>query len=272
MLTLRVALIDKTGKIDFTELSAVAAAINVQATRDLAPLWGVSAMVQALPSPKHIPVGICPVFIVDNLPPTEGGVHLTKKNHQPYALVERGNGWSVAASHECMEMIVDPSGNRLHASNAIEIKNGKIVDAVGKFEYVVEVCDPSEDDPFGYTIDGVLVSDFYTPHYFDPVAASGVRYSFTGAITRPRDVLPNGYLSWIDPASEEIQQLKYFGGSPQIVNLGSATGASLREFIDGKSRTTSLLSNRAETEPKLAAAKARKQALAAFAEARARRY
>jgi len=171
-----------------------------------------------------------------------------------------------------MEMIVDPSGNRVHPSNAIDVRDGEIVDVVGKFEYLVEVCDPSEDDPFGYTIDGVLVSDFYTPHYFDPVESSGVRYSFTGAITRPRDVLKNGYLSWIDSATDEVQQLKYFAQEPQIVTLGSATGSCLREFVDSKSKTTSTLSKRSAKEPKLANAKARKLALAAAAEMRARRY
>src|SRR6516225_3912664 len=84
MLMLRVALVDKTGNIDFPELTAVSAAINVQAQRDLSPIWGVSATVAALPSPHHIPVGVCPVFIVSNLPPGEGGVHLTKKSKQPY--------------------------------------------------------------------------------------------------------------------------------------------------------------------------------------------
>ena len=29
------------------------------------------------------------------------------------------------------------------------------------------------------------MSDFYTPNYFDPVKAAGVRYSYTGAITSP---------------------------------------------------------------------------------------
>ena len=45
-------------------------------------------------------------------------------------------------------------------------------------------------------MNGVLVSDFYTPHYFDPMKAPGVRYSFTGKITGPRVVLRGGYLSW----------------------------------------------------------------------------
>jgi hypothetical protein len=48
----------------------------------------------------------------------------------------------------------------------------------------------------------MLLSSYSTmlasPNYFDPMSASGVRYSFTGAITQPRQVLRGGYLSCKD--------------------------------------------------------------------------
>ena len=82
-------------------------------------------------------------------------------------------------------------------------------------------------------IDGVVVSDFYTPHFFDPKASAGVRYSFTGALTRPRQVLRGGYLSWLNPETNSIQQLRFFGGAPIIKDLGAATAnRSLRESVD----------------------------------------
>ena len=34
-------------------------------------------------------------------------------------------------------------------------------------EFLVEVCDPCEVPALGYTVNGVRVSDFYTPRYFD---------------------------------------------------------------------------------------------------------
>ena len=37
-----------------------------------------------------------------------------------------------------------------------------------RVHYLVEVCDPCEDGKCAYYINGVLVSDFYTPDYFDP--------------------------------------------------------------------------------------------------------
>jgi hypothetical protein len=60
---------------------------------------------------------------VAKLPPDEGGFHLDKKN-QPYAEVigtPDSNDWTLDASHEIVEMLVDPMGNRLQSSQAIEI-------------------------------------------------------------------------------------------------------------------------------------------------------
>ncbi len=150
--------------------------------------------------PDSINPGVWPIFIVDNLPDGEAGVHLTD-HLQPYALVLAGDTWSLSASHECLEMLVDPSGNWLISSSAVQVVNGEIQDLGSeKYEYLVEVADPSEDPSNAYMVNDVLVSDFYTPRYFDPVAvASGVRYSFSGKITRPRQVLPGGYLSWVNP-------------------------------------------------------------------------
>ncbi len=67
-------------------------------------------------------------------------------------------------------------------------------------------------------IDEVLVSDFYTPHFFDPNVSPGVRYSFTGRIKRPREILPGGYISWLNPRVGIMQQLRWFD-KPQIVDL-----------------------------------------------------
>ncbi len=192
--------------------------------------------------------------------------------NQPYAKVEVGDGWTIAASHECLEMLVDPSGNRLYASNAVGVLDGRIRDIVGKFEYLVQVCDPSEDAPFSYLIDDVAVSDFCTPNYFDTVAAPGVRYSFTGAIKRPRDVLRNGFLSWLNPETGTVQQLRNFG-APQIADLGKPRGSSLRAFVDNKSRPSVALSElvAGKTEA-LSTAIARGDSLEVAAAARAKMY
>src|SRR5262249_60863709 len=83
---------------------------------------------------------------------------------------------------------------------------------------------------------GILVSDFYTPNYFDPVKAAGVRYSYTGALTEPRQVLPGGYLSWQDAASGHWWQEVWFGTDhPEFRDLGvidQKANGNVRAVID----------------------------------------
>src|SRR5580704_407544 len=121
MSLIQVGLVDKTGKISPTLLRSVAAALNIQVTRDLPQFWSVQATVMYLPDPNSMPAGVWPVFLVKELPPGEGGFHLDKHN-QPYAEViasTSSDEWTIDASHETIEMLVDPSGNRLQASTSI---------------------------------------------------------------------------------------------------------------------------------------------------------
>jgi hypothetical protein len=242
MSLIQVGLVDKTGKISPTLLRSAAAALNIQVTRDLPQFWSVQATVMYLPDPKSIPAGVWPVFLVKELPPGEGGFHLDKHN-QPYAEViasPTSDEWTIDASHETLEMLVDPNGNRLQNSTSIEIVKGKIVDGATQFGYLVEACDPCEADGYAYPIQGVALSDFITPHFYDPIVTPGTRYSFTGAITHPREILPGGYISWVNHATNEMQQLLYVdpNSPPTIKNLGAATSASLRVWVDSKMRAS----------------------------------
>src|SRR2546421_5010447 len=142
------------------------------------------------------------------------------------------------SSHETLEMLGDPFGNRMIAGPSPRSDQGRV-------EFFVEVCDPSEDADCAYTVNDVLVSDFYTPHYFDPVKQDQVRYSYTGAITEPRQVLPGGYLSWHNPTDDHWYQLTYFGQEPQFRDLGvlARHGQSLRAVIDSLTPQTKRLSH-----------------------------
>jgi hypothetical protein len=236
MSVIQVGLVDTTGALDSALVEAAAAALNIQVMRDLSQFWNVQATVRYLPNPKAIPVGVWPVLLVAKLPPGEGGVHLTKKN-QPYSLVigtPDSSDWTIDASHETLEMLVDPSGNRLQASRAIKIAGKDTEDTVGEFEYLVEACDPCEANQYAYAINGIAVSDFITPHFYDPVVTSSARYSFGGNITRPRQILPGGYISFTDPQSDNVEQILFLGPKPVLRDLGPASGSSLRTFVDGK--------------------------------------
>jgi hypothetical protein len=229
MLTRQIALVSETPQVKVKDLMRVAAALQKQATRDLGPAWKVKATVDAFASLDDVPLGYWPLIIVEDVP-NAAGIHLDE-NGAPYALAEAGPSRSVTASHECLEMLVDPFGNRLVAG--LSPKKGQ-----GRVEFLVEVCDPSEAVQFGYTVNGVRVSDFYAPSYFDPVDAPSVRYSFTQAITRPRQVLRGGYLSWHDPVSNHWWQQAWFGTKPTFRDLGvfsrSKEGTSARTWVYGK--------------------------------------
>jgi hypothetical protein len=79
-----------------------------------------------------------------------------------------------------------------------------------------------------------MVSDFYTPQYFDPVKSSGVRYSFSGQVRGPREVLDGGYLSWFDPETRHLFQLQVDGKKMTIADKGEVPFSvqSLRAFSD----------------------------------------
>ena len=59
--------------------------------------------------------------------------------------------------------------------------------------YALEVCDAVEADALGYEIDGVLVSDFITPSWFEPTQAD--RVDFKRRISKPLQLASGGYIS-----------------------------------------------------------------------------
>jgi len=209
-----VGIVSQSKKLKSSDVAAAAAAIQKQVSRDFGPIWQVEATVSYYEKLTDIPLGYWPVIIKDNIHQQgAGGVHLDD-NKQPYALVQAGNYWQLATSHETLEMLADPAGNRLMTGTSP--KKGE-----GRVQFLVEVCDPCEATAFGYHVNGILLSDFYTPHYFDPAVSVGTRYSFTGAITQPRQVLKEGYLSWFDPLTKHWLQEQYFGSKPTITDLGT---------------------------------------------------
>lgn len=206
MITRQIALLSTTAKVSTKELQRVSAALQRQVTRDFAPIWSLQATVDSFDSLEQVPPGYWPITVMDTLPMKgAAGFHLDKHG-QPFADVMWSPTWSLTASHEALEMLADPFGHQL--ASGMSVKPGQ-----GRVTYLVEVCDPCEAAQFAYTIntglagEETLVSDFYTPAYFDPVTSSGVRYSFRGSLTAPEQVLNGGYLSWRNPEDGHLWQL-----------------------------------------------------------------
>ncbi len=217
----------------FSDVSAVAAALQKQATRDFGPLWQVTATVSAFDALEAVPVDYWPVIIRDDIDqPGAAGYH-TDDNGQPFSLVQADNQWQLTASHETLEMLADPFGNRTIAGSPPPQAPPQL-SALQRVTYLVEVCDPCEDAQFAYGVNGQQLSDFITPHYYDPNGATGTLYSFRGNVKGPHTVLNNGYVSFGNPVTNQWYQIMVAGGQVQVRDLGklNRNGRSLRETID----------------------------------------
>ena len=221
-LTDHVAIVSLTSEVSTRSLLQAAAAVQKQVTRDFAPFWGLRATVDAFEDLSSVPSDYRPVVIFGDTDELVGrlefaigeqqaarliddferdrlaGLHLNTYTREPFALVAVTEAWSVGLSHEVLEMIADPFGNRLVAAAHPR-------DPRQRVKYLVEVCDPCQ--AMWYPVNGVPVSDFYTPRFFDPVQVDRSRYSFTGALELPLQILDGGFLSWIDPSDSGLYQI-----------------------------------------------------------------
>ncbi|MBV8889004.1 MAG: hypothetical protein JO305_04980 [Alphaproteobacteria bacterium] len=136
-------------------------AFDQQWNKDLQAIWGVGTASFAF-SPK----GQTPaagtwwvVFLDDSDQASALAYHDLTNDGLPISkvfvktILGDKSSVSVGATHEICEMAVDPWLNSAYQ------------DPQGTF-WAGEVCDPVEDDQYGYEIGGVLVTDFVTPNWF----------------------------------------------------------------------------------------------------------
>jgi hypothetical protein len=228
MLPIHVALVADGSQIGLDELASVAAALQKQVLRDFGPIWGIQADVSAFGSLELVPLDYWPVIIKDDIGSDDAAGYHQDQHGQPYSLVKYTADWTLTASHEVLEMLGDPFGRRM-------VAGGSPVKGQGRVQFLVEVCDPSEAVEYAYRVNEILVSDFYTPHFFESATSGGARYSYTNAIKRPRQVLKGGYLSWYVPATREWWQRTWFSGlKAKDRNLGrlDVKNGNPRSMID----------------------------------------
>jgi hypothetical protein len=268
--TKQLAVVSETARLEFEEVAVVAAALQRQMLEHFSEHWDVGAIVNAYRRLEEVPTHYWPIMIVDHIQGA-AGIHHDDRG-QPFALVTFGPSWSLAASHECLEMLVDPSGNTLRVGPVPAIEGVLASTSSSDVEFLVEICDPCEDPRYAYHIDGILVSEFYTREYFAPRPSSGAQYSFNYSITAPREVLPGGYLSWRDPISGTWQQIDAANGEPSVIDLGflNLGSRSLRQVLRERTgRDYCHLSGLGHDMPSMQAALASRRSVNTAAERRA---
>lgn len=224
MATRNFALLTASPRVPFKDLAPVAAAVMRQINDHFSRFWDEWGTVTPFADQSQVPLASCRITVVQGRPSGLLGVHRAS-NNQPYAYVSDEPNWSVAVSHEILEILVDPTLSLFRA--------GTIGSPPRRMNFLVEVCDPCQ--AYAYPVDGVGVSDFVTPAYFDPHSVPGAQYSFQGAVQAPFTVAPGGYVVWQDPANGRYFAFTSDGTNGQTVDLGNypqGAGATPREWVD----------------------------------------
>ena len=197
MAQFKIAFVNASTAVTDEEARVVMSALQVQVHRDFAPQWGIDADLIFVPRGQLPLQGMWWIAVLDTADMagslgyhdrTEEGLPLGKVfvlTNQMY-----GNQWTVSASHELLEMLVDP---------AINLAVFEPRPNMGPLLYSYEICDPCEADRYGYLIDQILVSDFVFPEWFESFRKpENTQFDFVNAIHQPFGLLEGGYIGIYD--------------------------------------------------------------------------
>jgi hypothetical protein len=219
-----VAIINASTVLGDDSVAAVVPALQTQVSQQLAPVWGIDAQLLFVPTGSSPPGGLWWLCVLDNTDQAGAlGYHDVTDEGLPLGKVfagtdmVNGNTWTVTASHELLEMLIDPDINR-----AVLVQ-----DATGGGKlYAYEICDQCEADQLGYLINGVAVSDFVFPSWFESFRAPGsCQFDAMQQITKPFELAPGGYISVYDVTT---------GGGWQQLNAAAAAPHTTRAPVGSR--------------------------------------
>ena len=191
--TIQISVINESTVLTDKDVVPVVAALQKQVTNDFAPVWGAPAQLTIVPKGNQPPNGSWWLVLLDDSDQANAlGYHDLTSEGLPIGKVfaasdlKAGTSWTVTASHELLEMLGDPNINLtvfVESSNTAGVL------------YAYEVCDACEDDSLGYQIDGVLLSDFVYPSWFESFRAEGsTQFDRMHKIQNPFQLLTGGYI------------------------------------------------------------------------------
>ena len=195
----QLAVINESSVATDASLPSMLPAILYQWNSDLMPVWPIeSATISFFASGQAPPAGTWwVVFLDDSDQASALAYHDLTNEGLPISkvfvktLLADKASLSVGATHEICEMAVDPWLNAAYQ------------DPTGTF-WAGEICDPVEDDRYGYTIDGTLVTDFVTPGWFAHAHAPAT-IDFKHHASNAFEVLSGGYAQKYDAAQSCVQ-------------------------------------------------------------------
>jgi len=224
MANIQVEVINASTVLTDEKVKSVLPALQTQVHRDFAPVWGIDAHLNfvgkgANPNPRswHL-------TILDNSDQAGTlGYHDMTEQGLPLGKVfaatdmQNGNAWTATASHELLEMLADPEINL-----TVLIQKNQSQGLL----YAYEVCDPCDPDNYGYKIDGILVSDFLYPTWFELFHQPGItQFDHCKHIRKPFEILPGGYIGIFNVASNSGWQQASLEGDRLQWNPRASVGS-----------------------------------------------
>jgi hypothetical protein len=194
-----IAVINESTTVADADVQAMIPAFAQQWNVDLKPVWGVDASDFAFVPKGQTPVAGAwwVVFLDDSDQAGALAYHDLTNEGLPISkvftktILAARTSLSVGATHEICEMAVDPWLNSAYQDQQNVFWAG-------------EICDPVEDDQYGYEIGGVLVTDFVTPNWFGHQHAQGA-IDLKGHAQAPFEVLTGGYAQKFDSTQGWVQ-------------------------------------------------------------------
>jgi hypothetical protein len=178
---------------------AMVGAVQTQIQRDFAAAWNITADLVFFTGGQQVPKDMWQVGLFDNADQAGAlGYHDVTRDGLPLGKVFArttlvdGGKISVTLSHEVLEMLADPD---INLTAFVESPSG------GGRLYAYEVCDAVEADVLGYEVDGITVSDFVTPAWFQSFRKKGsTDFSFRKHVNHPFALAAGGYIGYYDVA------------------------------------------------------------------------
>ena len=196
---LQIAVINESTVESDASVQNMIPAFAQQWNKDLRPVWGVDEATFTFVPKNQPPVSDSWwVVFLDNSDQADAlAYHDLTNEGLPISkvfvktIMSDKASISVAATHELCEMAVDPWLNSAYQ------------DPHGVF-WAGEICDPVEDDQYGYKIGDVLVTDFVTPNWFAHQHAQR-QIDFKDHSRAAFEILTGGYAQKFDPNQGWVQ-------------------------------------------------------------------
>ena len=229
-MTPTIAVVRETTLLTDAQVLAYVKAQQTQITRDFLPIWNMDATIVFIPQGQVIPPDAWQVLLLNDSDQAGAlGYHDNLgPSGEPRSKIfvaddlQDGVPWTITPSHEILEMRADPNANLTVKAS----QNGIV------YEYAYEICDGPEDDHFSYDIDGITLSAFVTPAWFDLNAKGPFVFPATVPITAPFALAEGGYIGVreVSPTPTNWTQRMAMGAPGRRALNKAPTSRTMRRF------------------------------------------